>query len=125
MAMRNILIVEDDPIFALDLQDLVYESGCNPIGPARCLQGALELSANNRIDLAVVDVNLSDGPTGLSLAKLLRDQYGIRTIIVSGDRPPPNLVSDTEHVFVQKPVPTQILARIMAPPSDGASRRPN
>lgn len=118
MRMRNILIVEDDPIFALDLQDLVYESGGNPVGPAHCLQGALELSASYPIDLAIVDVNLSDGPTGLSVARLLSERFGIRTVIVSGNVPPPGAVSDTEHVFVQKPVPHKVLAQIMAMPTE-------
>jgi CheY-like chemotaxis protein len=114
MTMRNILIVEDDPIFAMDLIDLVWESGGTPIGPARCLQGALELSSRYPIDLAIVDVNLSDGRTGLSLARLLREQFGIRTIVVSGEIPDPLDLRDTEHTFVQKPVPSSILAEMMA-----------
>jgi DNA-binding NarL/FixJ family response regulator len=122
MAMRNILIVEDDPIFAMDLTDLVWEAGANPIGPARCLQGALELSSRYPVDLAIVDVNLADGRTGLSLAKLLREQHGIRTIIVSGDVPDPRDVMDTEHTFVQKPVPAEVLSEIMAPRPAARSR---
>lgn len=118
MGMRNILVVEDDPIFALDLQDLIYECGGNPIGPAHCLQGALELSASYPIDLAIVDVNLSDGPTGLAVARLLTERFGVRTIILSGDLPSPAEVSATEHVFVRKPVPPEVLAEIMGLPAD-------
>lgn len=115
MRMRNILIVEDDPIFSLDLQDLVWDAGCNPVGPARCVQGALELASRYPIDLAVIDINLSDGRTGLSLAKLLSEQFGVRTVILSGDVPAPGDLKGTEHIFVQKPVPHAVLAAIMAP----------
>lgn len=119
MGLRNILIVEDDPIFAMDLQDMVWEAGCNPIGPARCLQGALELASRYRIDLAMIDINLSDGRTGLSLAKLLQDQFGVRTVILSGDIPDPSALKAHEHTFVRKPVPQKILADLMATRAPG------
>ena len=113
MGLRNILIVEDDPIFAMDLTDMVWEAGCNPVGPARCLQGALELSSRFPIDLALVDVNLEDGRTGLALARLLRDQFGVKTVVLSGELPDPADLKATEHTFVRKPVPASVLSDMM------------
>ncbi len=115
MGMQTILIVEDDPIFALDLQDMVWESGGNPVGPARCMQGALELCSRYPVDLAIIDINLTDGRSGLRLAKLLGEQFGVRTIIVSSDLPSPGDVKDTEYTFVPKPVPPAVLAAMIAP----------
>ncbi|WP_181706223.1 response regulator [Chthonobacter rhizosphaerae] len=123
MATPNVLIVEDDPIFALDLQDIVWESGCTPIGPARCLQGALELSHSFPIDIALVDTTLSDGETGLTVARLLSEQFGIRTVIVSGSIPPADAMGDTEFVFVQKPVPAEVLGKILAPLARSGAKR--
>lgn len=123
MLTHNILIVEDDPIFALDLQDLVWEAGGTPVGPARCLQGALELASRYPIDLAVIDVNLSDGRSGLSLARLLSEQFGVRTLIVSSEPPAPDELNDTPYTFVQKPVPSTILTDMMAPPRREGFRR--
>lgn len=123
MGVRNILIVEDDPIFAMDLTDMVWEAGANPVGPARCLQGALELSSRFPIDLAMIDVNLADGRTGLSLAKLLQDQFGIRTVILSGELPDPAALKAHEHTFVRKPVPAAVLGEIMAAKAPPAARR--
>ncbi|WP_181700275.1 response regulator [Chthonobacter albigriseus] len=123
MRAANILIVEDDAIFALDLQDIVWEAGGTPIGPARCMQGALELCHRYPIDLAIIDVNLQDGPSGLALARMLGEQHGIRTVIVSGNVPAAEVVGDTEHVFVQKPVPSEVLARLVKPVVDSLSRQ--
>ncbi len=124
MGLRNILIVEDDPIFAMDLKDMVWEAGCNPVGPARCLQGALELSSRYPIDLAMIDINLSDGRTGLSLAKLLQEQFGVRTVILSGDTPDPSALKAHEHTFVRKPVPQKILTDLMMPRASADRRVP-
>lgn len=123
MATPNVLIVEDDAIFALDLQDIVWESGCTPIGPARCLQGALELAHSYPIDIALVDTTLSDGETGLAVARLLSEQFGIRTVIVSGSVPPADQMGDTEFVFVQKPVPAEVLTKILTPMARAGAQR--
>ncbi|BBE72838.1 response regulator [Oharaeibacter diazotrophicus] len=114
MTLRNILIVEDDPIFAMDLADMAWEAGCTPIGPAHCLQGALELASRHPIDLAVIDVNLSDGRTGLAVARLVQEQYGVRTIVLSGELPDPSALKAHEHVFVRKPVPPHVIREILA-----------
>lgn len=115
MATRNILIVEHDPISALDLMDRVWEAGATPVGPARCLQGALELASRYPIDLALVDVNLSDGASGLPLARLLSDQFGIRTVMVSAESPAPQTLKQIAGTFVRMPVPAAVLGEIMAP----------
>lgn len=122
MKSVNILIVEDDPIFGLDLQDMVWETGATPIGPARCLQGALELAHRYAIDLAIVDLNLTDGPSGLPLARILSKEFGIRCVIVSGSVPPVDAFSSTEHVFVQKPVPSEVMRRLMRPVVEARAR---
>lgn len=123
MPTHNILIVEDDPIFALDLQDLVWEAGGTPVGPARELQGALELASRYPIDLAVIDVNLADGRTGPALARLLADQFAVRTVLVSSEPLGPEELKDRPYVFVQKPVPASILTDILAPPRRAVGRR--
>lgn len=58
----NVLIVEDQPLIALNLQDTVEELGHNPVGIASNMYQALMLGAD--ADIALVDVNLEDGPTG-------------------------------------------------------------
>lgn len=65
----NVLIVEDQPLLALNLQDTVEELGHTPVGIASNMYQALTRMDN--VDMALVDVNLEDGPTGPIIARTL------------------------------------------------------
>jgi DNA-binding response OmpR family regulator len=67
----NVLIVEDQPLIALNLQDAVEELGHHTVGIAGNLYQALALSTN--VDIAFVDVNLEDGPTGPIVGRALAE----------------------------------------------------
>lgn len=67
----NVLIVEDQPLIALNLQDTVEELGHNTIGIASNMYQALLLSSG--ADIALVDVNLEDGPTGPIIGRSLAE----------------------------------------------------
>lgn len=72
----SILIVEDEVLLATELAFLVEEAGCVPVGHAMCSEEARELASELRPDLALVDVHLSDGPTGVEVARLIADDCG-------------------------------------------------
>jgi DNA-binding response OmpR family regulator len=61
---KHILIVEDEPLIALDLAYLIEEAGAVVIGPAHSLSEAQELAAElgtaGRIDGALMDIDLGD-----------------------------------------------------------------
>jgi DNA-binding response OmpR family regulator len=63
----NVLIVEDQPIIAMGLEDAVEALGHHSIGVARNRAEATLLSAT--ADMALVDVNLDDGPTGPGIGR--------------------------------------------------------
>ncbi|ACI57986.1 response regulator receiver protein (plasmid) [Rhizobium leguminosarum bv. trifolii WSM2304] len=67
----NVLIVEDQPLIALSLKDTVEELGHNTIGIASNMYQARLNSSD--ADLAFVDVNLEDGPTGPIIGRTLVD----------------------------------------------------
>nr|WP_281407299.1 response regulator [Neorhizobium alkalisoli] len=69
--MCRILIVEDQPLIALCLEEAVIELGYKPAGMAPNKSKALSLGAN--ADVALVDVNLLDGPTGPEIGKSLAE----------------------------------------------------
>ncbi|WP_432443657.1 hypothetical protein [Rhizobium grahamii] len=52
----NVLIVEDQPLVALNLQDTVEELGHHAVGIASNMYQALLLA--DHVDMALVDVNL-------------------------------------------------------------------
>ena len=60
---KRILIVEDEPILAMLIEDMVVELGYAPIGPAMTVEAALALAASENLDGAILDMNLGGLPS--------------------------------------------------------------
>lgn len=72
----DVLIVEDEMLLAIELEHLIEEAGCHPLGCAMSSQEAVALAEQLKPDLALVDVHLSDGPTGVDVARRIADDCG-------------------------------------------------
>jgi DNA-binding response OmpR family regulator len=55
---RNILIVEDDLLIAMDLERTLNDAGCIVVGFVPSVARAMAKIDNNRIDAALLDVTL-------------------------------------------------------------------
>jgi DNA-binding NarL/FixJ family response regulator len=67
----NILITEDEPILADELETIVKDLGHQVVGIASTLRGAMLMAAESPCDLALVDLHLRDGTTGPDVARHL------------------------------------------------------
>jgi len=67
----RILIVEDEILIALELESLLQDAGHEVVGIAASFEDAIALSQFRRPDLAFVDIHLTDGPTGIDVARSL------------------------------------------------------
>jgi CheY-like chemotaxis protein len=86
-AMLNILIVEDEPLFAETLRHLVeLNSRYVVTDVAEDSAGALAAVARRRPDLARVDLQLARGSTGFSVAAKFAE-LGIACLFTSGKAP--------------------------------------
>jgi CheY-like chemotaxis protein len=65
----NVLIVEDEVLLAVELGFLVCEVGYREVGHAMSSDEAVQLARSLGPDLALVDVHLRDGPTGVEVAR--------------------------------------------------------
>ncbi len=54
----TILIVEDEPLIAMSLEDVLSDQGAICLGPVGSIDSALEIIAANRFDIALLDINL-------------------------------------------------------------------
>jgi CheY-like chemotaxis protein len=72
----NILIVEDEMLVAVELGFIVRDAGCREVGHAMSSGEAVTLARTLRPDLALVDVHLSDGPTGVEVARRIAEDCG-------------------------------------------------
>jgi CheY-like chemotaxis protein len=79
-----ILVVEDEPLVSgyicevLETFDFIV-SGCASSGPE-----AIALAEQDRPRLAVIDIKLSGPANGIAVAQILRDQFDVPTIFLSG-----------------------------------------
>ncbi|HTW62269.1 MAG TPA: response regulator [Terracidiphilus sp.] len=79
----KILVVEDEPIVALDLQQEVEQLGLTVVGQAESADEALMAAEENRPDLALMDVRIVGSMDGIQTARLLREAYGIPVIFLT------------------------------------------
>ncbi len=61
----DVLIIEDEPFIAMDIEALVESLGHNVIGIARTHAEALALAKKKRPGLILADIQLADGSSGL------------------------------------------------------------
>ncbi len=81
-AVRRILVVDDEPLVAILLEDALQEFGYQVVGPVENLRAAIQLANSERIDAAIVDINM-DGQVSDAVADKLMER-GIPFIFVSG-----------------------------------------
>jgi response regulator of citrate/malate metabolism len=72
----DVLIVEDEVLLATELEFLVGEVGCNAVGLAISSDADVAMANDLRPDLALVDVHLRDGPTGVEVVRKIHDDCG-------------------------------------------------
>ena len=75
-AATDVLIIEDEPIIAMDLEELVQSCGHRVVGLASTEAEAIALAKRTRPGLILADINLGLGGDGTSaVAAILRSHY--------------------------------------------------
>lgn len=81
---RRALIVEDEPLIAMDLAAVLGRLGIDPCGLASNPREAVERASSLRPDLVLMDVYLDDGSQGIKAAKWLHEACEIPVLFVTG-----------------------------------------
>lgn len=109
---KTILIVEDDPFIAMDLQDTFERAGFNVIGPVAEVDPGLAALKQQTPDIAMLDYNLGS-ETSIPLAAKL-DSENIPYVFLSGRVE--TLVTpgrSTPHTVLAKPFdPKNLVAHV-------------
>jgi CheY-like chemotaxis protein len=84
-APLTIMVVEDDPVMAADLMDVLVEAGHGVVGPFSDPAAAVTAAGLHALDLALVDINLIGDGDGVALARTLKDAWGVPVMFLSGD----------------------------------------
>ena len=83
MSQSRILIVEDDPIIAMDLSSSLDEAGYLVIGKADNASGALELINEHNPDLVLLDISLEGDLDGIDLAHKINSTHEVPFIFLT------------------------------------------
>ncbi len=71
---KNILVVEDQLLVALDIEKQLESSSCHPVNNAATYAQAIEKINATHPDLILLDIILKDGPTGFRIAKVAKEK---------------------------------------------------
>ena len=93
----DVLIIEDEPLIALDLESLVEGLGHTVLGVARTHSEAVALARPKRPGLILADIQLADGTSGLDAVNELLRSFEVPVIFITayperfltGERPEP------------------------------------
>jgi DNA-binding response OmpR family regulator len=109
----RILIVEDEVLIAMALADSLEHGGHEVVGPAATMAEALALceAAAPPPDLAVLDVNLRDGSSGVDVARALSARWGVPSIFASGQATDARRARDIALGHIRKPYGAETVLR--------------
>ena len=93
----SVLIIEDEPIIALDIEAMVMELGHNVTGIARTHKEAVALMKAKPPGLVLADIQLADGSSGLEAVNEILNDIDVPVIFITayperlltGDKPEP------------------------------------
>lgn len=93
----DIMIIEDEPLIAMDIEDMVTSLGHNVTGVARTHGEALQLFGRSKPTLILADIQLADGSSGIDAVNEILESASVPVIFITafperlltGDRPEP------------------------------------
>ena len=81
----RILIIEDEALVALELRFVLEDLGHEVVGIAADSQTAEDIIKTTDVDLALVDIHLSDGPTGIELGRHLGQDHRVAVLFMTAN----------------------------------------
>lgn len=79
----NVLIIEDEPIIAMDLETLMESLGHKVTGIARTEREAIRLAATKRPGLVLADIHLADGSSGIDAVNKLLHNFEVPVVFIT------------------------------------------
>jgi DNA-binding response OmpR family regulator len=79
----RVLLLEDDPLIALDLETFLRDLGAEVVIAAGATEPALRVALTTPLDAALLDIQVGDGFGGIDLGRQLKT-LGIAIIFISG-----------------------------------------
>lgn len=96
----RVMIIEDEPIIALDIESIVAGMGHEVVGIADTRAGAVAMAVQTRPDLVLADIQLADGSSGIDAVEDILGRMTVPVIFITayperlltGERPEPTFL---------------------------------
>lgn len=96
----DVLIIEDEPIIAMDIEMIVRDMGHDVTGIAVTRDEAVQLARAKRPGLVLADIQLADDSSGIDAVKDILSQFSVPVIFITafperlltGERPEPTFL---------------------------------
>ena len=114
MVPKQILVVEDEHITAVDLERRLKEMGYEVCAVADSGEQALQEAAAKEVDLVLMDIRLNGVLDGIETAEVLQSRYDIPVVFLTAHSDNPTLQRAKQarpFGFIVKPFRTQELYR--------------
>jgi len=93
----DVLIIEDEPLIALDIEDTITSLGHRSVGIARTHKEAVKLAKEKKPQLVLSDIQLADGSSGIDAVNDILGSFDVPVIFITafperlltGERPEP------------------------------------
>jgi CheY-like chemotaxis protein len=82
-AATDVLIIEDEPIIAMDIEDLVRNCGHRVVGVAATEADAVRIADMTKLGLILADINLGAGGDGTNAVARILHRYSVPVIFVT------------------------------------------
>ena len=82
-AATDVLIIEDEPIIAMDIEELVQSCGHRVVGTASSERQAVEIAGRSRPGLILADINLGIGGDGANAVARIQKIHSVPVIFVT------------------------------------------
>jgi DNA-binding response OmpR family regulator len=108
----GVLVIEDDPLVASYIAEVLVESGFRVAGLASSGAEALSIAGSADAALALVDIRLAGPMDGIEVACTIREQHNIGAIFLTGIDDPEiraRAAAAAPYGFLKKPfLPSQV-----------------
>ncbi|MBT8508450.1 hypothetical protein AZH53_08535 [Methanomicrobiaceae archaeon CYW5] len=79
----KVMVVEDDAIIGMDIEHRVRRLGYEVTGVADNAEEAVELAADTKPDIALMDIRLRGDIDGIDTARMLKEQFALPVIFIT------------------------------------------
>jgi DNA-directed RNA polymerase specialized sigma24 family protein len=115
MMASDVMIIEDEPLIAMDIEDIVTSMGHRSVGVARTRTEAVKLALARQPNLILSDVQLADNSSGIDAVQDILEHMNVPVIFITafperlltGEKPEPAFL-------ISKPFSPEMVKAVIA-----------